>query len=149
MEERIRRFLEGWTNTLLEDYKGKLPSGALKDSVTSRITLDLNNIRITLYLNDYWIYVEEGRKAGKFPPVSKMIEFSKNIIPEPYIMPSGRTIIPDRKDIAFLIGRSIAENGIKPKHYLRDSLTKYRDDLISGLTNILKEEFTEMIIKLD
>ena len=61
MEERIRRFLEGWTNTLLEDYKGKLPSGALKDSITSRITLDLNNIRITLYLNDYWIYVEEGR----------------------------------------------------------------------------------------
>lgn len=147
MEERLRRFLEDWTNTMLEDYKGKLPSGNLKDSITSRITLDLSNIRISLYLNDYWIYVENGRKPGKFPPLNKMLEISRNIIPKPYILPNGKSVIPNEKQLAFLIGRSIAENGMEPTNYLSDSLNKHKDRLINGLTKILKEEFINIIIE--
>ena len=149
MEERIRRFLEGWTKTLLEDYKGKLPEGDLKDSITSRITLDLNNIRISLYLNDYWIYVENGRKPGKFPPINKMLNIARRVVPKPYRLPSGKSVLPNEKQLAYLIGRKISKDGTKPTNYLKDSLNNKRQELINGLSTILVDEFKELILKVD
>ena len=65
--------------------------------------------KIYLILQDYWKYVEYGRKPGTFPNVGKIQEWIKikPVIPRP--LTNG--IVPTEKQLSFLIGRSIKEKG--------------------------------------
>ena len=67
---------------------------------------------ITLQLQDYWKYIEDGRKPGKFPPVGAIMRWIevKPVIPRPNDF--GK--IPTPKQLAYLIGRKIERDGIEP-----------------------------------
>jgi hypothetical protein len=67
---------------------------------------------VSLTLQEYWKYIESGRQPGKFPPVKALLDWIsvKPIIPRPDA--DGR--IPTPKQLSFLIGRKIKEEGIKP-----------------------------------
>ena len=92
---------------------GKDASGLLSQSV--RYTVDHGNAmyRVDLSLQEYWKYVEYGRRPlSRFPPLDKILEWIKvkPVVPRPF--DNGK--LPTEKQLAFLIGRKIAEDGIKP-----------------------------------
>lgn len=73
---------------------------------------EYNGSMFALYfiLPDYWVYAEEGRRPGKFPPpdaILKWIQF-KRLVPRPY------TVVPDTKQTVFIIA-----NAIKKKKGMR------------------------------
>ena len=89
----------------------------------------------------YWKYVDNGRKAGKWPPIDKIIEWIKvkPIIPDNRF---GR--LPTEKQLAYLIGRKIYEKGIEPKHTLHNSIndimdTIFMDELEAAITQDIDE----------
>lgn len=93
-----------------------------------------------LRLESHWVFVEHGRKAGsKFPPRQSIIEWmqARNITPQPYTLPTGRTVIPTTSQIAFLISRKIAIEGITPRPFLQESVSEISDDLKNIVTEIL------------
>lgn len=146
-----------WTETyrVLEEYairlrnlyqdkliKGdKIATGDLMNNVEYIIEKDSRSVSVSLQLEDYWKYVEEGRPPG-YPPIDAIREWIrvKPIVPDER---NGR--IPDEKQLAFLIARSIAgespnqanlknpEGGIEGTHYLQESqeevLTEFEDKL--------------------
>lgn len=85
---------------------------------------------------EYWKYVENGRKSGKFPPISAIREWVKvkPVMPRPY---NGK--LPTENQLAFLIARSIANKGIRPRPIFKDSI----DDLMQYLENGLEDAFTK------
>ena len=135
-----------WTETyrVLEEYairlrnlyqdkliKGdKIATGDLMNNVEYIIEKDSRSVSVSLQLEDYWKYVEEGRAPGKFPPVDKILDWIrvKPIVPDER---SGR--LPTENQLAFLIGRKIAEEGIEGTHYLQESqeevLVEFEDKL--------------------
>lgn len=141
MEEIIewtetRRVLEEFAIRLRNLYQDKLieddrvATGNLLNSVEYEIQTDTKSITVCLSLEDYWYYLEEGRQPGKFPPVDAMIQYirSKPIIPDER---SGR--LPTENQLAFLIGRKIAQEGFEGGHYLAESqeevLVEFEDKL--------------------
>ena len=63
--------------------------------------------------------MENGRGPGKFPPPDKILEWIriKPIIPDDR---GGR--LPTEQQLAFLIGRKIAEQGIEPGNQLHNAM---------------------------
>lgn len=135
-----------WTETyrVLEEYairlrnlyqdkliKGdKIATGDLMNNVEYIIEKDSRSVSVSLQLEDYWKWVEEGRSPGRFPPVDKILDWIrvKPIVPDEN---NGR--LPTENQLAFLIGRKIAEEGIEGTHYLQESqeevLAEFEDKL--------------------
>lgn len=80
-------------------------SGKLVNSFTYRVFIEDNRYGVIVEMEDYWYYVDKGRKAGKRPPREKIKEWIlvKPIKPRPY------TYTPSVKSLVFLIQRSIKE----------------------------------------
>lgn len=102
----------------LED-NDKKASGNLISSIGYDIQIDGNHLRCELNMADYYYYVENGRKAGKFPPPDKILEWIQVKPVKPYEK-NGR--IPTEKQLAYLIGKKISEEGIKPSPILEATL---------------------------
>ena len=128
--DNLQQVLEEYGNVIAEQYKSNLKAnghnatGKLINSITSHITVNGNEYAIELTLEDYYKYVEEGRRPGKFPPVDKILQWIKvkHILPTPI---NGK--LPTEKQLAFLISRKIAEKGTKGTY----DLEKVMDNTIN------------------
>lgn len=91
---------------------GKNASRKLVDTIKSNVVVGENAYEVTLTLQDYWKYIEKGRKPGKFPPVNVLLDWVliKPILPRP----DANGNLPSPKQLAFLIGRKIKVEGIEP-----------------------------------
>lgn len=83
--------LNDFGKLLVEEYKDNLilnnvnASDNLYNSVKYMLDVDSKKFEVKLELADYWKYVENGRKPGKWPPISaieKWIEI-KPVLPRP------------------------------------------------------------------
>lgn len=72
---------------------------------------------VKISLEDYWKYVENGRKAGKFPPLPKIQNWVEIKAIQPYPDANGRT--PSVEQLTFLIGRKIANEGTEPHPFFK------------------------------
>lgn len=97
-------------------------------------------------LEDYWKYLEEGRRpGGKFPPIDAIEEW---IRVKPVIPSANRGRVPTTKQLAYLISRSIAINGIEPTKLLKrsiDSSETLIDSIADELARQLEEELNNEV----
>ena len=79
-------------------------SSTLINSLDFELSSAVNQIILSITAEDYFKYIDEGRKPGKTPPISKIVEWTKykNI---------------DSK-LAFPIARKIGKFGIQPRNIL-------------------------------
>lgn len=149
--ENLIRVLNEYGQELVNLYKNKLAtnnvnaSGDLSNSVKYLLKNKNSIYEIDLELADYWKYVENGRKAGKFPPISNIENWVKvkPILPTAY---QGK--LPSQKQLAYLIARKIARKGIQPRPLLADSIEElnriYFDKIEEALSIDLGKEFDDM-----
>lgn len=96
----------------LEDYRKNMPDYYKhKDNISFTVDIDGNYYNILFKAEEYWKYAEYGRKSGKWPPISAIEKWIDIHRITPY--PSSRGVLPTKKQLAFLIARSIGENGTK------------------------------------
>lgn len=153
MEELIK-----WTNTqrALEEYAiklrntyqdnlirdGKIATGNLLNSIDYKVQYNDREIWVELHLEDYYKWVENGRGPGKFPPPDKIMEWIriKPVIPDDR---GGR--LPTEQQLAFLIGRKIAEQGIEPGYQLRDAQREMMDEFEDRIDEAIALDVTEAV----
>ena len=150
--DNLREILNKFGVELVEQYKQNLidnkrpATGDLGNTVKFNLKEKNNTYTITLNLQDYWYYVENGRKAGKFPPINKIIDWIKIKPVLPYPDRSGR--LPTTEQLGFLISRKIAEEGTKGTNDLR----KATDDIYSkfqlAIYEAINKDFEKAIIKI-
>ncbi len=99
--------------------------------------------------SEYAYYVEEGRKAGKRPPIDKILEWMKikRIQPRNENGSFKKFATPKAKEnamegIAFNISRAIGARGIKPLFYFRDAVNETVVDFNDRFLAALKGEIT-------
>ena len=117
LEEAGQEIRNAYQDNLIRD--NKIATGDLLNSVEYKVEHNGQAIWVELHLKDYYKYVEEGRAPGKFPPPEAILEWIR-IKP---VVPDERTgKLPTEEQLAFLIGRKIAEQGIEPGYQLRDAM---------------------------
>ena len=133
----LQQVLQDLANDIRDNYKEHLqfndrytekgvPTGyseKLIDSVKTQVVVGDNAYEVTMSLNDYWKYVEYDTKPH-WPPIDKILEWVniKPVIPRP--LASGK--IPSPKQLTFLIGRKIYNEGTDGTH----DLEKVKDGVI-------------------
>lgn len=153
------------------ESKGKNATGHLADSIHFDIIEQNQKFTFELFIADYYKWVDEGRKPGKFPwDKSKglgdegnvifqwlkvkgitsysIAEKTRNIKPNKFrtlTKGTNGSLKPDAnlRSIAFLIGRSIAKKGIKPTHFYSEVVN---DDAISQLHDALRDALKREVL---
>jgi len=88
---------------------------------------------------EYSIFVEKGRRPGKFPPYKPLFEW----VQRHYRRFSGRGSKGNARAITFLIQRKIARKGIKARPYMQwtwDKMQRRADKIFDkALDNVIKK----------
>lgn len=154
LQEYTQRFIEALQHSLQEE--DRVVSAKLWQSIDATVSVYGQKVVMNITMEDYWKYVENGRKAGgKLPPVNAMLKhiadrgerwnpvaqriskFRKNKKGLEVARKKSLNMDKARNSLAYLIGRSIAKRGIKPTHFSKK--------VMEGSTLI--EEFQEELSK--
>lgn len=139
--DNLQAALEEYGNVIAEQYKSNLKANGHKatenliNSITSHITVNGYEYAIELTLEDYYKYVEEGRRPGKFPPVDKILEWIK--------VKNGK--LPTEKQLAFLISRKIANEGTKGTYDLEKAIDTTINEWDEKITDALDKDVMNCI----
>ena len=140
----LQQVLDDFTKDVAETYKslllrdGKNATGELISSIRP-MTPELvdGTFECSLSLAPHWKYVENGRKAGKFPPIDNILDWvkAKPQLARPNRL--GRKEISP-KQLAFLVARKIANKGIQPGNQLEEAMdvvyARWKDRIDAAIT---------------
>lgn len=116
--KRTTEVLERYAEVFIEEARTKLrnndslASQNLYNNMRPLIEIDDEELRVSIYLEDYWIWLEKGRKAGKMPPFPKIRDWV-----EVKGIASGDNI----DNVAWAITKSIGDNGTKPHPFFEST----------------------------
>lgn len=132
-----RKTLDLFAQVAIVEYRRNLKtlekraSGRLEDNIGFEVNAKGSTLRVILDLEDYWRYVEHGRRPGaKWPPRKAIEEW---IRVKPVIPRVINGIKPTERSLAFLIARKISRDGIKATNAL------------SGAVEVAKKDFNGYI----
>ena len=137
--------LDEYAERAKELYKRKLTdkginaSYKLLNSVETVVRRNDDEFTVTINLEDYWIYVENGRKPGRFPPIDKILEWIRVKPVTPYSDSRGR--LPTEEQLAFLIARKIAEQGTEGRKVLFETVDELNRYYLPLLQQALDRDF--------
>lgn len=147
----VRRILDDYCATFRELYKHKLiednkkATGNLIQSINTKVKVSGTTLSVVLNVADYYRWVEEGRKPGKFPPIAKIEQWIKD---KPVIPREINGKLPTEKQLAFLISRKIARDGIEAGNQLKNTVQDLNSIYIQRLQSALQEDFGVYEIKI-
>lgn len=147
----VHKVLDDFANTVLTQYKqglvekNKNASSELYNTARCEVNINGSECEAVLYLQDYWKYVEHGRRPGKRPPMDAILKWVqiKPVIPRP--MANGK--LPTERQLSFLISRIIGEKGIKPTPLLSDSVKSVYDDFYQRLEDAFETDLYNIVKK--
>lgn len=125
--KHLQKTLEDYSMYILNAARKNMPDYyKLKDNISFTVDIDGNYYNILFKAPEYWKYAEYGRKAGKWPPITAIEKWIDIRHITPY--PTARGKLPTKKQLAFLIARSIGEKGTltTPVYFLGRSLDEDR-----------------------
>lgn len=130
--------------------RDKVASGKLYNSLHTTIEVEGQVFTVLLHSEDYLKWVDEGRRPGKFPPVDKIRQWIrvKPVMPHPD--KHGR--LPSENSLAYLIGSSIAKNGIEPTHIIDKTVDSYqlerrvREAIMAEMERLVEDLINKNII---
>jgi len=128
---------------------GKNASGKTSSSIESQLIFTSKTFGFRIVANESLLFIDSGRKAGKAPPSANILNWiaDKGIRG---INKKGKPI--SNKSLAYLIGRSIANKGIKPTNIIENTFPSIfekdiEEKIIELNADSLNDEFIESIKK--
>ena len=146
---RTESLLNSFAQTIVNRYRDKISeyaSGKLYKTIDYTITSKSDSYLVTINLEAYWVFIDKGRRAGaKMPPVSAIENWIKvrKILPRPVTLKSGKQRVPTVQQLAYVIARSIAKNGISPRPFMRESIEDTMNDFKSKLSAAVRDDVLE------
>lgn len=148
--DNLQITLDSFINDFIQTYKSllirddKKASGNLISSLKPvTIQFKNNKFEANISIASYWKYVEYGRRPGKFPPINKILNWIKvkPVIPRPMngLKP------PTEPQLAFLIARKIARDGIKAGNQFKEALDMTWNRHYNNISNAITEDLNQAI----
>lgn len=130
------------------EVNNKRATGELIDSIGYLIGTDKSgNMSVRLLAEFYWVYVEYGRRPGRYVPPDALLEWmkAKGIRPEPKVYkrePKVRQSEESRmKQLAYVINRKIYLQGIKALPFLEQAIKQIEQELAPELEKMWGETY--------
>ena len=145
--------LNDFGNFIINNYKSQLEAeqmnnGELYRTISYSVSTGNSGWVISVSLENYWKYIEYGRRPGKMPPVSAIENWInvKQIIPHSMTLKSGKTVIPTIPQLSFLIARSIGRRGIAPKPLFQKSFEAAKQQFIQVIKDAITQDIKESLV---
>lgn len=131
-----------------DDFKA---SGDLINSIETKVKVGSDYYIVTFKAKDYWKYVEEGRRAGKWPPKEPILKWIKvkKILPQP----DKDGNLPTPESLAFLIQRAIGKKGTikryghEGSHIVYETVQQLNADYIPLMQEALQEDAEHFVFE--
>lgn len=139
---------------IVDNYKAELEAcgyqdGQLYRTLSYSVSTGTGGWVISVSLENYWKYIESGRRAGaKFPPLDAIEKWivRKQIIPHSMTLKSGKTVIPSVKQLSFLIARKISRDGIRPRPLFKQSFESAKREFLHIIEEAVLADIKESLI---
>lgn len=157
VSEVLKKFGKEFVDALYKSLGDKDASGKLRESIRIQIKIYGQNYSFNILMEDYYKWVDEGRKPGTWPNIGKLEEWAKlpNVRSRLFNNPNykkflfkakgkaPKTFTTDKslKRIIGLKAGSIKKYGIRPTHFFTNVLEDGRvEKLQSDLRKALKKD---------
>lgn len=140
--KRTTEVLERYAEVFIQEARNKLRANEslatqdLYNNIRPLIQIGDDEVSVSLYLEDYYIYLEKGRKAGKMPPFPKIRDWVKV-----KKIASGDNI----DNVAWAITKSIGKNGTKPHPFLKPTKEEVNPQFENELMYAVQEDIAAYI----
>ena len=151
---RTESLLNSFAQTIVNRYREQIKeyaSGKLYKTIDYTITSNSDSYLVTINLEEYWVFLENGRRPGaKMPPVEAIEKWIKvrKILPRPITLKSGKQRVPTVQQLAYVIARSISRKGIAPRPFMRESIEDTMKDFQSKLSAAVREDVLDNLDSL-
>ena len=144
MEEMAIAIRNEYQDNLIRN--DRIASGDLLNNIEYEITRGDFTYTIYVKMKDYWYFVENGRKAGKWPPIQNILDWIKikPVLPRP----NAEGKLPTPQQLAFLIARKIGEEGTEGTHDLRKATDTIWDTFEDRLYEAIDEDVDAAFIQI-
>ena len=144
MEEMAIAIRNEYQDNLIRN--DRIASGDLLNDIEYEITRGDFTYTIYVKMKDYWYYVENGRKAGKWPPIDNILNWIKikPVLPRP----NAEGKLPTPQQLAFLIARKIGEEGTEGTQDLRKATDTIWDTFEDRLYEAIDEDVDAAFIQI-
>lgn len=144
MEEMAIAIRNEYQDNLIRN--DRIASGDLLNNIEYEITRGDFTYTIYVKMKDYWYYVENGRKAGKWPPIDNILNWIrvKPVLPRP----NAEGKLPTPQQLAFLIARKIGEEGTQGTQDLRKATDTIWDTFEDRLYEAIDEDVDAAFIQI-
>lgn len=144
MYEHTIEVLNRYGQRVIDLYRSNLSNsghnatGRLSGTASFTVETSSGDLSVTIHLGDYYRYVEEGRRPGSFPPVDAILSWiqAKHIMPREI---NGK--LPTEQQLAYLIGRKIAQEGITGTHDLANAQDTAKSQFENEIQEALKADY--------
>ena len=144
MEEMAIAIRNEYQDNLIRN--DRIASGDLLNNIEYEITRGDFTYTIYVKMKDYWYFVENGRKAGKMPPIDNILNWIKikPVLPRP----NAEGKLPTPQQLAFLIARKIGEEGTQGTQDLRKATDTIWDTFEDRLYEAIDEDVDAAFIQI-
>ena len=138
---------------IVDNYKAELEAcgyqdGQLYRTLSYSVKMENSSWLISISLEEYWKYIEYGRRPGKMPPVSDIENWIKvkQILPRPITLKSGKSVVPTIPQLSFLIARKIGRDGIRPRPFFKQSFEDAKREFLQKIEEAILADIKESLI---
>lgn len=144
MEEMAIAIRNEYQDNLIRN--DRIASGELLNNIEYEITRGDYTYSIYIKMKDYWYYVENGRKAGKRPPIDSILKWVqiKSILPRP----NSKGKLPTPLQLAFAIATKIGKEGTKGTHDLRKATDSIWDTFEEKLYEAIDKDLDTALVSI-
>lgn len=144
MEEMAIAIRNEYQDNLIRN--DRIASGDLLNNIEYEVTRGDFTYTIYVKMRDYWYFVENGRKAGKWPPIQNILDWIKikPVLPRP----NAEGKLPTPQQLAFLIARKIGEEGTEGTQDLRKATDTIWDTFEDRLYEAIDEDVDAAFIQI-
>ena len=143
----LERVLREFGNAMEEYMRENLvnnktnASESLMRSIKHIITKDGQDYEVSISLEEYWKYVENGTKPH-WPPRQPIIEW---ILVKPVIPEERNGKLPTIEQLGYLIRRKISEKGTKPQPFFWKSVEQAMNEFEEAIAAAIETDIDEGI----
>lgn len=160
MGEILQNVAQRLIEELRKDIEEKKLTGTrnLTQSIDSSRAVEVaDGVSVTIDMNKYWPYVEDGRGKGNRPPIASIEEWisAKGIQVRQSAKESTQSVLERRRSLAYAIASKIAKRGTikrfgyKGGNFIKDVLTPDNIDIIAQHLSEMAGKKIELYVSVE
>ena len=138
-EDGLVRVIQNWGEQLAQQmrinlFKNKTnASQTLSGSIANVLNETPKGYQLDTQAEDYATFVEDGRRAGKRPPLNAMIQYiqEKRQLQQSKYIRNAKDKVKATRSLAFLIQRKIGQKGTRKQPFIVPALNKVTVQVLS------------------